>query len=123
MREISAEELVTLALDRLAGGSPAELARILQRRDISDAADVSRPIPRWRDGKDEPRYRDTIRLLEVLGAIRWEALDDRPGSAGEPVTPPESKPPSPAAMRKRAERLEREAQSEAPARPRRGRTG
>lgn len=76
MLGVDATELVAIALRRLANGRPSELARVLKLREISDAADVSKQVARWRDGDSKPRYEATVRLLDALGAISWDALRD-----------------------------------------------
>lgn len=69
MATLTGQELVTLALDRLADGSPVELVRRLRLREVSDAEDVAAQVRRWRKGQHEPGFAVTLRLLEPVGKV------------------------------------------------------
>lgn len=67
---MTGQELVTLALDRLADGSPAKLVRRLRLGEVMDAVDPAAQVRRWRDGKHDPSYAVTMRLLDGLDMLR-----------------------------------------------------
>lgn len=73
--DLTGQELTKLALDRLAGGSAAELARKLRLSEVTDSQYVVKNVERWRDGKHEAPSYFVIRVLDALGAINWEKLE------------------------------------------------
>ncbi len=62
-----------LALTKLAEDSPATLVRKLRLMEVMDSVDPAAQVRRWRDGKHEPNYAVTMRLLEGLGMLREAA--------------------------------------------------
>lgn len=67
---LTGQELVKLALERLGDGKPANLVRALRLGEVMDSVDPAAQVRRWRDGKHEPSYAVTMRLLEGLGMLR-----------------------------------------------------
>lgn len=67
---MTGQELVQLALAKLANGSPADLVRNLRLNEVMDTLEPAKAVARWRDGKNEPSYAVTIRLLDGLGMLK-----------------------------------------------------
>lgn len=74
---MTGEELIERVVKLTQASGDSDLARKLGM-----PAGYSSPqkIRRWRLGENEPDYQATIALLDLVGAIRWEALTP-PGSA------------------------------------------
>lgn len=72
--------VIELGISRFGGA--ASLAKRIRMRELTDAADVAAPLRRWAkaDGPAVPAD-VAIRVLDELGAIRWEAFDDLPSRA------------------------------------------
>lgn len=86
---LTGQELTLLALDRLAGGSPAKLVRELQLQEVMETTEPAKNIARWRDGKNEPSYAAAMRMLERLGLLSdAPATRTSSGAAGTPATAP-----------------------------------
>lgn len=68
--QLTGQDLVRLALSELADGSPAKLVRVLRLGEVLTTVDPAKAVARWRDGKNEPSYTVTIRLLDGLGMLR-----------------------------------------------------
>lgn len=67
---LEAHDLVELAMKRSGAKGNTDLARML---DLGIHGDQR--VRRWRDGENEPDYEATMRLLELVGALRMESLD------------------------------------------------
>ena len=67
---IAADELVKLAMNRRGLEKPSDLARALG---LSAYASPRRVV-RWIEGENEPDYKATMALLELVGALNEEAL-------------------------------------------------
>lgn len=71
---MTGQQIVALALRRY--GGPAPLAKRIRMRELSEAADVAKPLSRWGD-PDGPRVPGDVllRILDDLGAVNWKALE------------------------------------------------
>lgn len=82
---MTGQELARLAMKRCGYSTPSELAKRLDLGPYSSPRRVSR----WLDGQTRPNYETTIALLDLVGAINWDALLD-PGSRDAKVAKVES---------------------------------
>lgn len=85
---LTGQQLVERALNELAGGSPAKLVRALRLNNVMDSVDPAAQVRRWRDGKHDPSYAVTMRLLEGLGLLREDATTPEQARMFEPQTDP-----------------------------------
>lgn len=76
MREVTGQEALVTAADRLAGGSPVQTIRVLRLRDLRpDVEGLDDQVSRWLKGEIRTPADIAIRALDALGAIRWDAYD------------------------------------------------
>ncbi len=75
---VSGHDLTVLAMERLEAHGPTDLAKKLELSGYGQAP-VKR-VERWlKPHGSGPNYEGTIKLLDALGAIRWDALDAAEG--------------------------------------------
>jgi len=78
---IAAQNLVRLAMTKLELGEK-DAAKLATRLGFTAYSSPQR-VRRWLSGENEPDYEATLQLLDIVGAINWEALEDRPPSLDE----------------------------------------
>lgn len=81
----SAQDLVRLAGEHLGADTPTALARALQL----DGYHSPNRVRRWLEGRNEPRYDETVLILERLGVLDWSKLDQPAAPADSSTNPAE----------------------------------
>lgn len=80
---IAAEDLVRLALAKL-DLDERDAAKLAEQLGLTKYSSPQR-VRRWIAGENEPDYELTIKLLDLVGAIKWEALGPRAAREAEAV--------------------------------------
>lgn len=88
---MTGQELMRLALSRLAEGSPAKLVKELKLAELMDNVDPAAQVRRWANGKHELPYPIAMRLLESLGMLTGApaAKDEAARPNGQSERPPD----------------------------------
>lgn len=75
MRSLTGQEVLAIAVTRLAGGGQAEAVRILGLREMRPGVErLADQVGRWVRGEAATPADVALRALDALGAINWDVL-------------------------------------------------